>query len=174
MRVRAACNAAVTAVAALGLLAGTIGPAAAAKAPTKAPTREEMQSAVEKAALAAYPTQPIGPPVCERRARPDANGAVSCLVGVGAVWLSVRVTPTTARDVRIESTVALVNKQAVVDLVQANATLPPSVDCGPEPLVVVVPGDQLLCSAKFRDGTSSLVVLTVRDVAGNAVIAGVL
>ena len=67
----------------------------------------------------------------------------------------------------------MIPKLKAEELVKNNATLPVTVDCGPDAYIVRPPGFPIACTARFNDGTVQQVTLSPTDVAGNATITQV-
>lgn len=123
----------------------------------------------------AYPDLPLGKVTCPKKIKRAAGVVTSCVADAGGLSLEMKVTQTDKKgNVTIESTQAVIPKAKVEALVSANATLPATVDCGPDPYLVRPPGFPIGCTAKFADGTTQQVSLSVADVAGNVKITQVL
>jgi len=68
----------------------------------------------------------------------------------------------------------VIAKARAEELVRINSTVPPTVDCGPDPYIVRPPGMPFSCTARFSDGTVQQVTLSPADVAGTVTITQVL
>jgi hypothetical protein len=152
----------------LGVLAT---PAAAAPPQIEA---KPLGKAVTAAVTAAYPDLPVTRVRCPRTVKATVGRTARCTVRAGAYDLQMQVTVVDRRgNVGIASTQAVIPKAAVETFVRENATLPVTVDCGPEPYVVRLPNETFACTARFEDGTSQQATLTVVDAAGNVTITSV-
>jgi uncharacterized protein DUF4333 len=122
-----------------------------------------------------YPDLPVTAVTCPKQIARKAGTAVICDVTAGTVSLQFKVTQTDKKgNVTIESTQAVIPKLKAEELVKNNATLPVTVDCGPDAYIVRPPGVPFNCTARFNDGTVQQVTLSPTDVAGNATITQVL
>ena len=122
-----------------------------------------------------YPDLPVTTATCPKKIPRKAGTAVICDVTAGGLSLQFKVTQTDRKgDVTIESTQAVIPKARAEELVRNNATLPVTVDCGPDAYIVRPPGFPFNCTARFNDGTVQQVTLSPTDVAGNATITQVL
>ncbi len=121
-----------------------------------------------------YPDLPVTIVTCPKKIPRKAGTAVICDVTAGGLSLQFKVTQTDRKgDVTIESTQAVIPKAKAEELVRNNATLPVTVDCGPDAYIVRPPGFPFACTARFNDGTVQQVTLSPTDVAGNATITQV-
>ena len=123
----------------------------------------------------AYPDLPLGKVTCPKKIKRAAGTDTVCVADAGGLSLEIKVTQNDRKgNVTIESTQAVIPKAKAEALVAANATLPVTVDCGPDPYLVRPPGFPIACTAQFADGFTQQVTLSVSDTAGNATITQVL
>jgi hypothetical protein len=121
------------------------------------------------------PGHPIISVVCPKKIARKAGTVVLCDADASGVSLELKVTQTDRKgNVTIESTQAVIPKARAEDLVRNNATLPVTVDCGPDAYIVRPPGFPFFCTARFNDGTTYQVTVSPNDVAGNVTITQVL
>ena len=159
-------------------LAG-VGVMLAAPAGAGAATAGELDSkrlAKQVAATVApsYPDLPITTVTCPKKIPRKAATVVICDADASGVSLEFKVTQTDRKgNVTIESTQAVIPKARAEDLVRNNATLPVTVDCGPDAYIVRPPGFPFSCTARFNDGTTYQVTMSPNDVAGNVTITQV-
>lgn len=119
----------------------------------------------------AYPDLPLGKVSCPKKIKRAVGTITTCLADAGGLSLEMKVTQTDKKgNVTIESTQAVIPKGAIEAFIAANATLPVTANCGPEPYLVRPPGTPVACTARFTDGTTQQVSVTVTDVAGNVMI----
>ena len=156
--------------AAAGML--LVAPAAGAAAELDS---KRMAKQVATTIAPSYPDLPITTVTCPKKILRKAGTVVLCDVTAGGLSLQVKVTQTDKKgNVTIESTQAVIPKLKAEELVRNNATLPVTVDCGPDAYIVRLPGAPFWCTARFNDGTVQQVALTPTDVAGNTTITQVL
>ena len=160
----------LTAVAALAL--GALAPASAGAAEPLNPKRLGKQ--VAAAVAAAYPDLPVATVQCPKTVQRKVGTTGVCLVTAGGLSLQMRVTATDRKGgVSIESTQAIIAKAKAEEFVRYNATLPVTVDCGPDPYIVRPPGLPFACTATFTDGTVQQVTLSPSDLSGTVTITQV-
>ena len=129
---------------------------------------KQLAKQVSAAVAPAYPDLPVTTVTCPKKIKKAAGTITTCVADAGGLSLEIRVTQTDKKgNVTIESTQAVIPKAKVEAFVAANATLPANVDCGPDPYLVRPPGFPIACTARFADGTTQQVSLSVADVAGN-------
>ena len=160
----------IAVLAAAGML--SVAPAAGA-----APELDSKRLAKQVAATISpsFPDLPVTITTCPKKIPRKAGTAVICDVTAGGLSLQFKVTQTDKKGaVTIESTQAVIPKLKAEELVKNNATLPVTVDCGPDAYIVRPPGVPFNCTARFNDGTVQQVTLSPTDVAGNATITQVL
>ena len=122
-----------------------------------------------------YPDLPLTAVSCPKKIPRKTGTVVLCDVTAGGLSLQFKVTQTDKKgNVTVESTQAVIPKLKAEELVKNNATLPVTVDCGPDAYIVRPPGFPFSCTAVFNDGTVQQVTLSPTDVAGNATITQVL
>ena len=163
----------VAAVAALGVM--LIAPAAVGAASVGQLDSKRLAKQVAATVGPAYPDLPITSVNCPKKIPRKAGTAVICDADAGGFSLEFKVTQTNRKgNVTIESTQAVIPKARAEDLVRNNATLPATVDCGPDGYIVRPPGFPFSCTARFGDGTVQQVTMSPNDVAGNVTITQVL
>ena len=135
---------------------------------------KRMAKQVGTTVAPSYPDLPITGVVCPKNVPRKTGTAVICDVTAGGLSLQFKVTQTDKKgNVTVESTQAVIPKLKAEELVKNNATLPVTVDCGPDGYIVRPPGFPFSCTAQFNDGTVQQVTLSPTDVAGNATITQV-
>jgi hypothetical protein len=162
----------VTALAAVGvmLIAPTVGGAASAGQLEGKRLAQQVVATVAPS----YPDLPIISVVCPKKIPRKAGTVVICEADASGVSLEFKVTQMDRKgNVTIESTQAVIPKARAEDLVRNNATLPVTVDCGPDAYIVRPPGYPFSCTARFNDGTTYQVTVSPNDVAGNVTITQV-
>jgi hypothetical protein len=160
----------IAVLAAAGML--LVAPAAGAAAELDS---KRMAKQVATTIAPAYPDLPITTVTCPKKIPRKTGIVVLCDVNAGGLSLQFKVTQTDKKgNVTVESTQAVIPKLKAEELVRNNATLPVTVDCGPDPYLVRLPGSPFSCTARFNDGTVQQVTLAPTDVAGNATITQVL
>lgn len=136
--------------------------------------RKKLRTQVGTTVAATYPDLPVAKVVCPKKVKMKAGVTATCTVTAGAYSLGMLVTVADKKgNVTIASTQAVIPKATAEGLVAFNATLAATVDCGPEPYLVKLPGETFVCTARFEDGTGQQVTLTTNDVAGNVSISAV-
>jgi hypothetical protein len=156
------------------VVAVPVGALAAPAAAARTIEAKPLGKAVGAAVTAAYPDLPVTRVRCPRKVKAKPGTLARCSVRAGAFDLQLQVTVVDARgNVTIASTQAVIPKGAVEAFVGENVTLPATVDCGPAPYVVRLPGETFTCTAKFADGTGQQATLTVIDALGNVTITSV-
>jgi len=136
--------------------------------------RKKLAKQVGAAVAANYPDLPVSRVRCPKKVKARPGVRAACAVTAGTYRLEMLVTVNDKKgNVTIASTQAVIPKASVEGLIAANATLPTTIDCGPDAYVVRRPGETFTCTAAFGDGSRQVVTLTTGDVAGNVTITTV-
>jgi hypothetical protein len=162
----------VAALAVVGVM--LIAPAVADAASTAQLDSKRLAKQVTATVAPSYPDLPVTTVTCPKKIPRKAATVAICDADAGGLSLQFKVTQTDRKgNVTIESTQAVIPKARAEDLVRNNATLPVTVDCGPDAYIVRPPGFPFSCTATFNDGTVNQVTLSPTDVAGNVTITQV-
>jgi hypothetical protein len=163
----------IAALAAVGVMLAA--PAVAGAASAGQLDSKKLAKQVQATVAPSYPDLPITTVTCPKKIPRKAGTVVLCDADASGVSLELKVTQTDRKgNVTIESTQAVIPKARAEDLVRNNATLPVTVDCGPDPYIVRPPGFPFFCTARFNDGTTYQVTVSPNDIAGNVTITQVL
>jgi hypothetical protein len=165
---------AIVALAAVGVML-LAGAANAGAANAGGLDSKKLAKQVQATVAPSYPDLPITTVTCPKKIARKAGTVALCDADASGVSLELKVTQTDRKgNVTIESTQAVIPKARAEDLVRNNATLPATVDCGPDAYIVRPPGFPFFCTARFNDGTTYQVAVSPNDVAGNVTITQVL
>lgn len=136
--------------------------------------RKALQRKVTKSLATAYPGVPFGPVACRSLGERSRLITFTCTAAVGAAMLTVDGRQSgKRRQAVLEPREAVLAKATLETFVAENASLPATVDCGPDPWRVVAPSATLSCTAGLSDGGTRQVELTVADRAGTVSITKV-
>lgn len=136
--------------------------------------RKKLTKQVGASVAAAYPDLPVTKVRCPKKVKVKAGVTAACTVTAGDYTLGMLVTVADKKgNVTIASTQALIPKATVEGLIAFSTTLPATVDCGPAPYIVKLPGETFVCTARFEDGTAQQVTVTNNDAAGNVSLTSV-
>lgn len=150
------------------LVVGLTAPAfaGAATLPTVA-----ARGAIAALVRTTYPTLVFGNVACPSPAPKGKGVTFTCTVQLPGTFLVVEATQRDAHGhVSLSTPQALIAKSALEEFVNANASLPGTVDCGAAPWHALRPGQKVSCHATLADGSSRQVELTALDVDGNVTI----
>lgn len=142
------------------------------------PRLDQKKLAAQVAAVVApaYPELTGATVTCPKKIAVKKGKVVTCTVDANGISVQVTVTQTNKRGaVTIASTQAVIPKAAAEQFVKDNSTVPAqvTVDCGPAPAIVKLPGETHVCNAAFPDGSTKQVTISVVDLAGNVTITQV-
>jgi hypothetical protein len=123
-----------------------------------------VQRAITRQAAVTYPTLGVGTTRCAG----TTQGAFRCTVHTASAPLRVAVRTTRNGRLAVDALDAVIPNGAAAYLVNANASIPALIGCGPAVTTVVAPGAALACSVGFVDGTMETVQVRIVDAAGDA------
>ncbi len=147
---------------------GTSGVGAAELARTPA------RRAVERSVHEAYPDLVFGNVACPAGVARKRGVTFTCTVQLPGTFLVVDAVQTDGSgNVALSTKQAVIPSQLLRQFVAVNSSLPATVDCGPAPWRVALPGEKISCAVTLADGTARTAELTVQDTAGNVTVSAV-
>jgi hypothetical protein len=162
-----------TVVAAVALVTAAVG-ASLSDAGAAEVGRLAARRTVERSVHETYPDLTFGNVACPAGVRRAPDVEFTCTVQLPGTFLVVDVEQTDGSGtVSLSTQQAVIPTQALRDFVNANASLPATVDCGAAPIRIARTGQVLSCTAALADGTNRIVDLTVQDTAGTVTVSGV-
>jgi hypothetical protein len=152
------------------LVGALIGLSACASGPDRLDVAR-VGRAVAADARRDYPGVPLGRTRCPKEVDKRRGKSFVCTVPVGDQTLRVRVAQRDAKGhVQLEAQQAVIQKPSVEQFVAQHASIPATVSCGTQAVLVVPPGASVPCSVSFSDGTMQTVSVRIVDTAGTVVI----
>jgi hypothetical protein len=159
---------------AVALIAVAAAPGTAPAAGAAALSTRPARLAIAALVRTTYPGVTFGNVACPSPAPKGKGATFTCTVQLPGAFLVV---DATARDahghVALSTPQAVIAKQALEDFVNANASLPGTVDCGAAPWHALRTAQKVTCEAMLADGTVRHVELTALDADGNVGITAV-
>jgi uncharacterized protein (UPF0212 family) len=118
-----------------------------------------------------YPGVPLGQTRCPKGVEKRRGTSFVCTVPIGDQTLRIRVAQRDANGhVQLVAQQAVIEKPSVEQFVATHASIPATVNCGTQAVLVLAPGARLPCSVSFADGTMQTVSVRIVDTAGTVVI----
>jgi uncharacterized protein (UPF0212 family) len=154
------------AVGAALLLAVLVGVSACSSGPDLLDGARVARAVTTRARLD-FPGVPLGATRCPKTVEKRRGQTFVCTVAVGGQRLRVRVMQRDASGhVQLEAREAVIQKPTIEQFVGQHASISATVNCGPNPVLVLAPGAHVPCTVSFVDGTMQTVSVRVIDTAG--------
>ena len=153
-----------------------VGVVVALGAPAPAATVNNKSVRAQITALVAqtYPDLPKGNVMCPPGVTRAAGTSFTCTVQLPGTFLVIGAEQLDANGrVKLTSQQAVIPRDKVEQFVASQATVPATVTCGPNAIMVLRPAQKIACTASIADGSTRQVELVVRDVDGNVAITSV-
>lgn len=164
----------LSSVALVGVVTMVVTGAGASSAGAAELDSKKLAKQVASTVRTAYPELAVEKIKCPKKIKQKTGVVAKCTTAAGGQKLAFKVTQTNRKgNVMIEASQAVITKAKAEEFVAANSSLPATVDCGPNPYLVISPGLTFMCTAVFGDQTTQKVTVSVNDVAGNVTITQV-
>ena len=121
-----------------------------------------------------YAGLPVGNVMCPPGVNRAAGTSFTCTVQLPGSFLVIGAEQLDGNGrVKLAAQQAVIPRDQVEQFVASQATVPATVTCGTNALLVLRPAQKIACTASIADGSTRQVELVVRDVDGNVAITSV-